>query len=162
MSLTKSRWVATGALAGLLCMAPLAEAQNADRSEVMLEAAARKERVDGDLRGAIALYEKLARGTNRAVAAMALVRMGQCYEKLGDADARKAYERAVREFGDQKEAVAQARARLTALGAPAGGALTARRVIESGLEFGWAYRWTGATPLTPGLMLTRWVFLSPT
>ena len=55
----------------------------------MLEAAARKERVDGDLRGAIALYEKLARGANRAVAAMALARMGQCYEKLGDADARK-------------------------------------------------------------------------
>ena len=47
------------------------------------------------------------------------------------------HERAVREFGDQKEAVVQARARLAALGTPISGALTARRVIDSGSDFGW-------------------------
>jgi Tol biopolymer transport system component len=42
--------------------------------------------------------------------------MGQCYEKLGDAQARTAYEQVVRDFGDQKEAVEQARALLSATG----------------------------------------------
>jgi hypothetical protein len=32
--------------------------------------------------------------------------MGQCYEKLGGAEARKTYERVMPEFADQKEAVA--------------------------------------------------------
>ena len=68
--------------------------------------------VDGDLKAAIELYKKIAQSGNRAAAAKALVRMGQCYEKLGDAEARKAYERVVREFGDQTEAVAEARKRL--------------------------------------------------
>jgi hypothetical protein len=53
--------------------------------------------------------------------------MGQCYEKLGDAQARKAYEQVVREFADQKEAVEQARALLAAS--------TRDRPTESGLAF---------------------------
>lgn len=83
--------------------------------EVLLRAAIEKESVDGDLKAAIQQYEKIARSGNRAAAAKALVRMGQCYERLGDAEARKAYERAVREFGDQKDSAAAARARLAAL-----------------------------------------------
>ena len=84
------------------------------QADVDLQAAIRKETVEGDLKGAIEQYRKLADGGNRAVAAKALLRMGQCYEKLGDAEARKAYERVVREFADQKEAVAQARTLLAA------------------------------------------------
>ena len=38
--------------------------------------------------------------------------MAECYQKLGDAEAKTIYERVVREFGDQREAVAAARARL--------------------------------------------------
>jgi Tol biopolymer transport system component len=49
---------------------------------------------------------------SRKTAAEALVRMGQCYEKLGDSESRKAYERVLREYGDQKEAAGLARARL--------------------------------------------------
>jgi hypothetical protein len=49
---------------------------------------------------------------SRKTAAEALVHMGQCYEKLGDAESRKAYERVLREYGDQKEAAMVARARL--------------------------------------------------
>jgi hypothetical protein len=43
------------------------------------------------------------------VAGVALVRMGQCYEKLGDKEARNAYERAIRDFADQPEIVSAAK-----------------------------------------------------
>jgi hypothetical protein len=33
--------------------------------------------------------------------------MAGCYQKLGDAQARAIYERVVREFGDQRDAVEQ-------------------------------------------------------
>ena len=70
------------------------------------------------------------------MAAKALVRMGHCYEKLGDAESRKAYERVVREFADQKETVAAARTRLAALGggAQSAGGMSLRRV-DSGRRF---------------------------
>ena len=74
--------------------------------------------VDGDLKSAIALYEKTATEfkNDRATAAKALLRIGQCYEKLGAAESRKAYERVVREFSDQGEQAAFAKGRLSALG----------------------------------------------
>src|SRR5262249_54266957 len=92
--------------------------QKDTRAEAQLQAAINKETVEGELKIAIEMYAKVAQSTNRAVAAKALVRMGQCYEKLGNGEASKAYERVVREFADQKEAVEQARSRLTALGQP--------------------------------------------
>jgi Tol biopolymer transport system component len=109
-------------LAALLCAAlsaglPAGQA-GANPAEVALQAAIKAETVDGDLKGAIELYRKLAAGSDRAVAARALVRMGQCYEKLGDAQARQAYDRVVRDFADQKETVAAAKARLAALNRP--------------------------------------------
>src|SRR5216684_8363389 len=86
--------------------------------ESMLGAALHQEEVQGDLKGAVAAYQKVvaAPGVSRKTAAEALVRMGQCYEKLGDAESRKAYERVVREYADQKEAAGLARARLAARG----------------------------------------------
>lgn len=89
-----------------------------DDAEVQLRAAIEKETVSGDLKAAIQLYEKIARGGNRSAAAKALVRMGQCYEKLGDAEASKAYERAVRDFADQKDSATMARTRLAVLAGP--------------------------------------------
>lgn len=107
----------------LMCIAafaaePAAQAQTARSAEALLEAAKKKELVSGDLEGAIRQYREILakHSRNRGTAAAALVRMGQCYEKLGDAEARKAYERAVRDFSDQKEAVAEARTRLAAMG----------------------------------------------
>ncbi len=49
------------------------------------------------------------------VAAKALIRLGQCYEKMGNTEARKAYERVMRDFADRNEAASEARARLAAL-----------------------------------------------
>jgi len=77
------------------------------------------ETVQGDIKGAIALYERAAReaGANRSLAAKAQMRLGAAYQKLGDAQARTVYERVVRDYADQPEAV-EARARLNALARP--------------------------------------------
>ena len=65
------------------------------------------------------------------MAAKALLRMGQCYEKLGEAQARQAYDRVVREFADQSEVVEQARVRLAALRGPrAAAGLATRRILR--------------------------------
>jgi Tol biopolymer transport system component len=95
----------------------LVRAQTSDSAAVMLEAARQKETLDGDLRGAIKQYEAIVSTygqTNRGAAAQALLRMAGAYEKLGVAEAPRIYERVVRDFGDQKDAVAIARSRLGA------------------------------------------------
>jgi len=111
------------------------------RAEVALQAAIKIETIDGDLKAAIEAYRKVVATyeSDRAVAAKALIHVGQCYEKLGAAEvkeAQKAYERVVREFGDQVAETAAARARLVGLagtaGAAGGSTMTVRRV------------WTGA------------------
>jgi Tol biopolymer transport system component len=115
---------------------PAVVAQTADQADVQLKAAIKKEVVDGDLKGAITEFQRIVNtpGVSRAVAASALVHLGQCHEKLGNAEARKVYERVVREFGDQPDLVAEARARLAALakpsGATSGTALAVRRIWD--------------------------------
>ena len=93
--------------AAVMCLA-LSAARSAQqardtRAEVALQAAIKIETIDGDLKAAIEQYKRIAAlpGASRATVATALLRMGQCYEKLGNAEARTAYERVVREFGDQ-------------------------------------------------------------
>ncbi len=115
--------------AGVLFTAGAA-AQQGPRAEIDLQAAMRKESVDGNLKAAIEAYRKLAQGKDRAVAAKALVRMGQCYDMVGDAEARKAYERVVSDFADQHDAVAEARKHLGTKHAAAVG--PAARVIPMG------------------------------
>jgi len=91
-----------------------------------------QERTEGDLDEAIRLYKQIVEDfkDDRVLVAKALVQMGGCYEKLGTAEARTAYERVVREYADQLEIVAQARVRLAALGGPgAVGGLVTRRIL---------------------------------
>jgi Tol biopolymer transport system component len=80
--------------------------------EVQFKAAEQKELVQGDLRGAIADYERIAGGSDRALAAQALLRVAAIRTRLGEADARRVYERIIREFAEHTEAVRVARARL--------------------------------------------------
>jgi Tol biopolymer transport system component len=89
-----------------------------------------KERAEGNLQEAIDLYDRIVRGFpgDHALAAKALVQMGQCYEKLGKAGAEKAYERVIREYADQAEPLQVARARLAALTRPPRHEMTVRRV----------------------------------
>src|SRR5215510_6536246 len=68
----------------------------------------------GDIKGAVQIFERLVQdaATNRTLAARALVRLGEWSDLLGHDQGRKYYERVIREFADQKEAAAAARARL--------------------------------------------------
>jgi Tol biopolymer transport system component len=83
------------------------------KAEVALRAAMEQETVKGDLKGAVEQYRKIVTvyPQDRSIAARALLHMGACYEKLGQSDAQKAYERLLRDYPEQKEA-AEARARL--------------------------------------------------
>jgi Tol biopolymer transport system component len=85
--------------------------------ELRLQRAIQIETVDGNLHSAIEQYKTIVAqaGRNRQVAAKALVRMAGCYQKLGDAESRKIYERILREYGDQQEQVEVARQRLSAM-----------------------------------------------
>ncbi len=85
------KWITGVALAAVLCALAVA-AQSQDKAEIALRAAMEKEKVEGDLKGAVEQYKKLAQGNNRAIAAQALIHMGECYEKLGSKEADKQYE----------------------------------------------------------------------
>lgn len=107
-----------GALAGPGLL--LAEQQPAESADQQLKAAMHRELVGGDLRAAIKEYEGIVtrHRDNRGVVARALLQIAQCHDKLGQPDSRKVYEQIVREYADQAEPVAQARARLAALSPP--------------------------------------------
>jgi Tol biopolymer transport system component len=104
--------VASAAIVVLSLVGALAAQQ--EKPEVALRAAMETETVKGDLKIAIEQYKKIvaASGENRAVAAQALLRMADCYRKLGDAAAAEHYARIITDFADQKEAVAAAKSRL--------------------------------------------------
>src|SRR5579859_721474 len=91
-----------------------------------------KERAEGDLKGAIPMFQRVVSeaGANRELAAKALVEMGGCYEKLGQGEAQKAYERVLRDYPDQSAEASEARARLAALehGGTHGTELVTRRI----------------------------------
>jgi Tol biopolymer transport system component len=120
-----------------LCVAfvPPLNPQTQDQAEVALKAAMDKETVDGNLQAAIEQYRNIVKlyPANRTVAAKALMRMGQCYEKLGKAEARAAYERLLREYSEQPEAAA-ARTRLAALAGPRSTGMVARRLWISPMQ----------------------------
>ncbi len=120
MNRRKILWIPVILLAGLLIGLP-ASGQKKNAAEVLLQAAAQKATVEGDLQEAIRLCRQILaeHPGNRPAAARALVQIGECYEKLGTEEARKAYERVLNEYADQSEQVRLARARLAALGKPA-------------------------------------------
>lgn len=97
-----------------------AGAQDSAQRDKQFQAALHREMVDGDLKAAIEDYRRISSrsGVGRELAATALVRMAECYRKLGDEQARQVYARVVREFSDQPIA-AEARARLSAMGGAA-------------------------------------------
>lgn len=68
----------------------------------------------GDYPAAIRLFREIATGSDRSLAARALLYLALCYEKLDKEEARKTYERIVQEFADQREAVTEAQAKLSA------------------------------------------------
>jgi Tol biopolymer transport system component len=81
-----------------------------------------KERAEGNLDEAIKLYREIVQkhSSDRALAAKALIQIGGCYEKLGNTEAKKAYQQVINNYADQKESVEEARVRLAAMGAAVG------------------------------------------
>src|SRR5512136_178597 len=104
-------------VAAALVLGAAVGGQVSGKAEALLQKAVQAETVDGNLKAAIGLYEQAvaAAGSNRTVAARALVQMGQCYEKLGSVEAQKAYQRVVRDFADQADPLKLARSRLAVL-----------------------------------------------
>ena len=94
-------------------------------ADALLGAALHQEEVAGQLEAAIATYRKVlvAADATRAQKAKAQLRIGACYERLGNGEATKAYEAVLRDYADQTDAASQARARLAGLGV-AGGTAT--------------------------------------
>jgi len=102
-------------LAILLCFLAWTTFAQPGAPGVKLEAGIAKEEVDGDLKSAMEVYQKIAADSSapRDVRAKALLRLAGCYEKLGR-QARQLYEQIVRDYSDQP-AASQARSRLAAL-----------------------------------------------
>jgi Tol biopolymer transport system component len=127
-------------LAGLLSEFAVVPLHAQTRPAVELQAAMTKEQVDGDLKTAVAAYQKIAadKSAPRDVRAKALLHLAGCYEKLGQ-QAENVYQQIVRDFADQP-AAAQARTRLAALkqddhpAAPA--TMTQRQIERAGRVFG--------------------------
>lgn len=129
--MTRITTIALALVVGAILTAPARpEAQGG--AAVALRAAMETETVKGDLKAAIEQYRALANSADRAIAAQALVRMAGCHQKLGDAQARAIYERVARDYADQKEAVAIARAYLG--GSNGGRSVRGDRAVWTGPE----------------------------
>jgi Tol biopolymer transport system component len=107
---------ALAVLAGSMAAQAQVGAQAARDLERQFRTAQYKQEVQGDVKGAIEDYKKIASGPDRALAARALFAMGVSYQALGSPDARGVFGRIVREFTEPKDVVAAARARLAELG----------------------------------------------
>jgi Tol biopolymer transport system component len=101
----------------IVAAAAVSSALSAQTASDLFQRAVMAERTAGRLDSAIVLYQRVARqaGTDRPLAARALLSLGRAYETLGRGEARAAYERVLREYGDQRELAAQARVRIAAL-----------------------------------------------
>jgi len=99
-----------------LLLAPTSFAQTA---EELFQQATQKERVEGDLNGAIELLERVVESsTDRGLSAQALVQIGEYHERMGRSNAISAYQRVVREYADFPQVVIKAEDGLSRLTNP--------------------------------------------
>src|SRR5262245_23730059 len=100
LAMTRFRRVMTiASLSGVLAGAVMTAAQRT--ADVALRAAIETETVRGDVRGAIEQYKRIVDtygNSDRGIAAQALLRLAEAYQKLGDAEANSVYERLLRQF----------------------------------------------------------------
>jgi Tol biopolymer transport system component len=134
----KKKMILVVAALGLLIALSPAEprTQQSQTAEVLLGAALHQEEVEGNIEAAIETYQKLLAQypDNRMLAAEAQFRIGMCYERLGRAEAQKAYEAVLAKYADQPEFAAKARERLAALSvseAASGPQTMTARMIEN-------------------------------
>src|SRR5262245_15652313 len=121
-----------------------------------------KDRTEGNLPEAIKLYQTIVQkfGSDRKLAAKALFQMGQAYEKLGNPEARHAYERIAIDFGDQKEVAANAGRRLAVLTAPPSPDKPTLRIVKtsenSDESVNFDRRWMSISLDGRWMAVTRW------
>jgi Tol biopolymer transport system component len=99
-----------------------------------------EEEVGGNLQKAIEIYQDILKRfpDNRGIAAMAQLHIGSCYEKLGTAEAEKAFQKVLDNYPEQSEAVREAREKLSVL-------LRSRALIKTGdAEFRLRQVWAGS------------------
>ena len=129
----------------ILLLAIGAQPMFAQSGDDLFQQALQKEKAQGDLDGAISLYQKIVDNFSDArdvLVARALLQMGMVYEKLGADlvdEAVQAYERVVREYADHPAIVAEAQSRLAVLVsvpkvADTPKTLTVRKLLDYGLD----------------------------
>jgi len=129
MTRRHTRFILAALLGGVLTL-PVTASQQTDL-QVVLRRAIEMETVDGDPRGAIEQYKKVAESSDRALATAALLRMAGAYEKFDEEKARETYQRIVSQFADQRTQAAEAQARLDALAPTAGPGSSRRQDLQS-------------------------------
>jgi Tol biopolymer transport system component len=132
-------------LALAVCLGSLVTGKTAMAQQTaggLFEKALYVEEGQGDLQKAIGLYQDIVKKfpAEREIAAKAQLHIGLCYEKLGLAEAQKAFQKVVSDFPEQKESVTLARERLSRLPAAkaalekSGGEIKIRKVWDSAVD----------------------------
>jgi Tol biopolymer transport system component len=103
-----------------VCLSIVGISQKTEDPGVLLRSAIEKEEVDGDLQGAIGIYREIVEkfSGNKALAAKAQLRIGICYEKLGQKKAKlakEAFQKVIDNYPAQTETADEARRRLAVL-----------------------------------------------
>ncbi len=88
-----------------------------ESAEDLYQAALFKKNADGDLKGAIALFNKILKEfpDDRKICAQAHLQLGMCYEKLGMEQAQRSYKQVIEGYPEQTDAVRAAREKLSTL-----------------------------------------------
>ena len=92
----------------------------AQNSQQLFQKGMIQEEGEGNLTEAIEIYNSIVNNADadRELRAKALLHVGICYEKLGDQNARKAYQKLISEYSDQSDIAAMGRENLKGLKKP--------------------------------------------
>lgn len=104
----------------LLILLPLSSLQSIpsqESADKLFEAALFKKEAEGDLEGAIKIFQRIVAEfpESRNIAANAQLQIGKCLEKLGLKEAMRAYKKVIDDYPDQTEAVKEAREKISIL-----------------------------------------------
>ncbi|MGB7294033.1 MAG: tetratricopeptide repeat protein [Candidatus Aminicenantales bacterium] len=134
--------VVVPAVALVVCVLAAGNASSAhsqQSAEELYQTALLKKEAEGDLSGAIKLFQDIIAKfpDKRDVAAKAQLQIGLCYEKLGTKEAEKAFQKVIDNYPEQSEAVKEAREKLSLL-------LRAQALVKTGdSEFKLRQVWAG-------------------
>src|SRR5437660_5524269 len=144
MFLSLLRTVATITIATLLFVGSTFAQQN---PRAIFERARMLDESNQNLSEAIKLYSQVVSQSNeqRALAARAQYRIGVLYERLGrKAEAQRAFQTVVKQYGDQSDVATRARAKLPASVAKASGAAKPRSATNETTTMTTRQDWIGA------------------